>query len=254
MPVLEWDKFDERPWMSGLDRGVLYTHSGEAIPWNGLVSYNEKTSVKGEAAYFDGYKIHDITTLKGCDGVVEAITYPEILDSVKEFTPGAVLSQQGIESFNFSYRQKLDSGGYEIHLFGNMTFVSNTLSYTTISDQASPMTFKFDASAPRVQVSGIPPTCHLSVNTDLADPQFITWFEEQLYGSSTVSPSIPDFSAFLAELRDWTIVAITNNGDGTWTASTPYPNYIFDLGANEFRIDNADITYLNADTYEIGDI
>lgn len=254
MTALNWDQVSERPWVNGLDRGVLYCASGEAVPWNGLIKYSEKTSIKVDSAYFDGYKIHDTTDFAtGCEGEVEAITYPDLLDDPNEFAPGATMSQQGIRPFNFSCRQKLSDGGYNIHVFGNMTFVPKTLGYETISDSSEALTFKFNASAPRILVSGMPPASHFSVNTNEAEPKFLAWLEERLYGTDSVAPSMPSFRTFMEELRDFVIIGITNNGDGSWTASSNYAGYIFDLGNNEFQIDNADVTIIDADTYEIGD-
>ena len=253
MAVLEWDKTTERPWSSGLDRGVIYSMSGEVVPWNGLISYKSKTSIKEDAAYYDGYKIHDTTTMGGCEGTVEAFTYPDILDDPKTFAPGSSMTQQGIRPFTFSCRETLSDGSYIIHVYGNMTFVPDSIGYETISDNPSPVPFKFKASAPRVKVPGLPPACHVSFKTGEVYPQFLEWLETTLYGSATESPGIVSFENFLAEVRDWFIIGITNNGDGTWTASSDFPGYINDLGGDEFRIDDADVTIIDADTYEIGD-
>jgi len=51
-------------------------------------------------------------------------------------------------------------------------------------------------------------------------------------------------------LTNWVGITITDNGDGTWTA-TGSDQFIHIVSATEFEITEANATYLDADTYEV---
>jgi hypothetical protein len=75
--------------------------------------------------------------------------------------------------------------------------------------------------------------------------------EDQLYGTETSDPRLPSMSeiaGYFGYLQEFIVV---DHGDGTWTGIDSADNYITMLDETTFQIDNADATYLDADTYTI---
>lgn len=96
---------------------------------------------------------------------------------------------------------------------------------------------------------------HVIVNTEKANPLFVEWLEEQLYGSDSEDATMPSFQDFMDALVDFTIIKITDNGDGTWTAHSDFPGYISTPVADQFQIDDGDVTWVSPGVhYEIGDL
>lgn len=255
MTALIWDQEDERAYETGIDRGVLYHLDGSVSVWNGLVSLKEEVGTTVESSYFGGVKVQDRVHPGNYKGEAQAITYPDALDAYGIHQPGTFLSEQVPQPFTLTYREQVSDGSHNIHILGNATFVSKGRSYSTMGDNTTSSVFVWDVIAPRTVVEGVPPFAHIVINTTAANPLFVAWLEEQLYGSSLVTPSIPSFQAFMSELLDWTIVSITEHSDGSWTAYTEYPGYISFPTGNTFQIDGGDVLYITSgEEYEIGDL
>jgi hypothetical protein len=75
--------------------------------------------------------------------------------------------------------------------------------------------------------------------------------EERLYGSDHVDPSLPaieEVAEFFGILGPFIII---DHRNGTWTANDPGGAYITMISSTEFRFDDVDATYLDANTYEV---
>lgn len=247
----DYSKPEYKVYESGLDHGVLYLASGDAVPWNGLTQVTQNESIRSEPAYYAGRKAHDITGLSPFQGEVTALTYPEELRTFNQPTNGWSIENQKKPTFGLSWREKFSDGGYRYYVAGNLTFVEQNTTYETITDRPKPLEFTWQISAPRTLVDGFPPVSVINIDTRTADPNFLIWLEEILYGSDTQAAGFTTFEAFLTDLVNYTRMSIVDNGDGTWTADTPF-SYIT-VGVDDFIIDHPYGVQLSADKYRIGD-
>src|SRR4051812_9206458 len=97
MTALAWDQVGTRRYETGIDRGVLYTLDGVAVPWNGLVSISEDLEREVKSYYLDGVKYLDHQVLGAYAAKLGAYTYPDELDALlglHDFAPGVVLHDQ----------------------------------------------------------------------------------------------------------------------------------------------------------------
>ena len=74
--------------------------------------------------------------------------------------------------------------------------------------------------------------------------------EDLLYGTPTTNPSLPSISD-IAEIFGYLgALIIVDHGDGSWSAIDESDTYITMIDDTTFQIDDADATYLDADTYQ----
>jgi hypothetical protein len=263
MTVLEWDQVGERVYQSGIDRGVLYLKDGRAVPWNGITSVEDNTSSELKSYYLDGIKILDHVTPGDFQGKITAFTYPDEFDEVLGIVPigtGLLFHEQEHKSFNLSYRTQIHSDveenyGYKIHLLYNVRAVTDSQVFGTLSNEASANEFSWALSGvPTVlSVDGARPTVHVSLDSTEVDPTRLQEIENILYGTETTSPRFPSILELRILFGDVGSLFILDNGDGTWTAIDPADQFITVSTEDEFQIDHANVTYLDADTYEITD-
>lgn len=253
MADLQWGAEADKIYESGISRGVLYLSDGSAIPWNGLTKVSEKNGIVATSAYFGGRKTHDIVQLSPFQGTVSAYTYPDILEQPHVNT-GAYLDDQPRHMFSLSWTEGLSDGNYKIHVVGNANFEFSKTAYKTNSEDAEATEFQWEIRAPRIQLDGLPPTAKLVVDTRYADPAFMTYLEEILYGSVSQNAGFTDFETFLSGVASYTNLSITDNGDGTWTADTSASGYITDL-PSIFGITGADTQWIVVnESYSIGSV
>lgn len=245
MASLVWDALDERSYERGVSHGVLYLPDGSAVVWNGLTSVNEQENKSFSPVFFDGVKRHDIVDQKDFTARVNAITYPSELDPSPEG-----LNSQMPKRFGFSYQTLVDDG-YMIHILHNVLFIQSEIAYNTVNATPSLTEFSWNIYAPRIEVDGYAPMAEVILDSRKMDPDFLNILLETLYGSDTQDPFLPDALTFYQALRDWARVVVTDNGDGTWTASSPFDQYIVDLGGNRYSLVDVNATYLDSDTYQL---
>src|SRR5207237_812205 len=101
------------------------------------------------------------------------------------------------------------------------------------------------------RVSGYRPTAHISIDSNDTSEGLLTIIEDLLYGTSESEPYFPTIIEVTSIFGSFGGLIIVDNGNGTWTAIDEADHYITMLGSTEFRIDFADATYLDSDTYEI---
>lgn len=251
MPYIYSDLDGYGVYESGLDHGVLYLSSGQAVPWNGLVEVTQDNAIRSEPAYYAGRKAHDITGLLPFRAEVKAITYPKELRAFNQPAQGWVIENQKKPIFGLAWREKFSDGGYRYYIAGNLTFVETTTEHETTSDKPNVVEFTWEISAPRIVVDGFPPVAIVNIDTRTADSNFLLWLEEILYGSDTQAPGFTTFEDFLTDLVNYVRLTVVDNGDGTWTANTGY-DYIT-VGINDFTIDHPYGIQLNPHRYRIGD-
>jgi hypothetical protein len=263
MPKIVWDRTGDRRYESGLDRGVLYMPDGRAVAWNGLTEVVEKPNRDTEAVYYDGSKIAEIYSSSSFSASMSAITYPDEfieLEGATYVRPGVLLSDQDPQAFGLSYRTQVgndldgDAGHYKIHLIYNATAIPSEKTWASVSDDPELVKFEWDISAVPEVIPGYKPTSHVVLDTREMDPWLLEELEAILYGSAGANPALISMRTLIEYIEAWARVSITDNGDGTWTATEVREGFIEILDdEGQFQITGVNATYTDADTYQLSD-
>jgi hypothetical protein len=260
MATLAWDEIGNRIFQSGIDHGVLYLQDGTAVPWNGLTEVDQDSDSEVKSFYLEGSKYLQNFIPGDFVGKLKAITYPEEFDRVNGLSsvfPGFDIYDQPVSSFNLSYRTMIGNDlsseyGYKIHILYNVIANPDSVSFNTLTDSAvQPSEFGWSLSGTPSKFKGFKPTIHISIDSTKTSPEIMKLLEGQLYGTNTTDPRVPEISEIAGYFGYLGILIIIDHGDGTWSAIDGTNTYILMLDDTTFQIDNADVTYLDADTYEI---
>lgn len=260
MAVLTWDKVGERVYQTGVDHGVLYLHDGTVVPWNGLIDIEESTTQELKTFFLDGVKYLENLSPGDFLGKLKAFTYPDEFDLVNGIAivaPGLAYYEQPPVSFNLSYRSKIgndldENFGYKIHILYNV--LANPEAYTRSTHQDSgvqPIEFTWSLTGTPQKINKHRPTVHISIDSRHTPPDILELVEAKLYGTSSISPSLPsieDISEFFGYLG---ALLIVDHGDGSWSAIDQSDAYITMLDPTTFQINNVDATYLDSVTYKV---
>lgn len=261
MTKLSWDNPGSRFFDSGIDRGVLYLPGGQAVPWNGLTGFTEGFSGDSVTSYFmDGVKYLDKQTQGDVEGTLKAYTYPDEfleIEGISNISGGFFIENQPVQNFALSYRTLVGNDiegiehGYKIHILYNLVPISDAKEYQTQGDEVDPLEFSWAIHSTPVQVPGYRPTSYAVIDSRYTNPYLLADLESLLYGSDDNDPSLPTLTSLTQMVEDWTPFIITDNGDGTWTATGPDEYFTF-LGDGEFQIDEINATYgYDGTSYEI---
>jgi hypothetical protein len=260
MAALVWDQIGTRFYESGVDRGVLYLADGNGVPWNGLISVSEKLSGnEGTPVYFDGIKYADIFAAPDFSATLKAYTYPDEFlefEGILEVGNGLFVTNQQSSRFGLSYRTKIGNDidgedlGYKIHILYNLTAIPSQKNYQSFLTERSAMEFEWSITAIPGEVLGFLPTAHIILDSRKIGPLLLHDIEVTLYGDEHLNPSLPSISTLTSFISDWVIIRITDNYDGTWTATGP-DSLIKMLDATTFQIIQANARYVDTDTYAI---
>jgi len=205
--ALVWDKIGDRKYETGVDHGVLYLSSGSAVPWNGLVSVVESRTREVKSYYLDGVKYLDHLIPGDYSAKIQAYTYPEemeVLLGTVDYAPGVTVYDQLTHRFSLSYRTGVGNDleglnyGYKIHVVYNVTATPNDVSFETVGESVSPQPFEWDLKGLPNRLVGMRPSCHISLDSRKVNPTILQSVEDRLYGSASLNPSLPGFSALLA--------------------------------------------------------
>lgn len=263
MAPLLWDQVGERHFEAGLDRGVLYLPDGTAVAWNGLTAIDENVADASTPYHLDGVKYLNAESLGDFAATLHAFTYPDEFEpfiGVSSYGNGLLVYDQTPDTFNLSYRTRLGNDlegvdlGYEIHILYNVKAVPDVRNYQSLAQQVTPVEFAWALSTTPEIVDGYRPTAHVVLNSTELDPEFLTALEGLLYGTVDADPNLPPLQELINTVTTWATIVITDNGDGTWTATIPDPDVSEDLvmlDSTTFQISNVDATYLDPDTYEV---
>lgn len=260
MTALVWDAPGQRSYQAGIDRGVLYLHSGLAVPWNGLTGMEETTDSDYRAYYVDGIKFLEILSPGEFSGKLKAWTYPDELDQllgIATVALGLSFHEQPPRSFNLSYRTKSGNdtdpdSGYTIHLLYNVIAKPDTYSFKTYtSNSLTPTEFSWTITGTPPIIGGYRPTVHVTIDSLDTAPNAFQAIEDILYGTPSNAPRLPSIAELKSIFEALGVLIITDNGDGTWTAIDLSGDYITMDSPTSFTIANADADFLDATTYEI---
>lgn len=203
MSKLVWDKTGERFYETGVQRGVLYTKTGDnatwkGVAWNGLTAVTESPSgAEATPLYADDIKYLNLMSAEEFGGTIEAYTYPD------EFKPclgeidaalGMTIGQQARQTFGFCYRTALGNDelgtnyGYKLHIVYNALASVSERAYSTINDSPEAITFswEFNTTPETVTVNGDAKfTALVTVDSTKVGAAKMKALEDKLYGSDT---------------------------------------------------------------------
>lgn len=260
MTELAWDQPGDRRYEVGIDRGVLYLNDGRVVVWNGLAGVDEATTREATSHYMDGMKYLERHIQGDFAATLRALTYPDEfneVNGVKSVRQGLFYHEQRPQSFSLSYRTRIGNDldgvdhGYRLHILFNVRATPSNLSFSSLGEQIEPSEFAWQLSSVPVLVAGYRPLTHVSIDSTDTDPDRLAAIERLLYGTPTSEPRLPGIEEFTTLFEMYDTLVITDNGDGTWTATDLTDSYITMLDTETFQIVGADATYLDADTYEI---
>jgi len=260
MPALVWDQVGERIYETGISKGVLYKSDGYGVPWNGLTSVDEDISTEAEAVYFDGVKFNDIVTVGDFSATLRAFTYPDEFlpyEGTVEEQTGFYIANQRPSRFSMSYQTLIGDDvvgvecGYKIHILYNLTAIPSQKTYQTMSVDAEPIEFEWQITSIPEILENYRPTAHVIINSCKIDPYLLQDIEDILYGDEEDQAHLPPLQSFATFVRKWDRLIITDNGDGTWTATSNAEGIITMLDETTFQIVSDTAEYLDPDTYTI---
>jgi hypothetical protein len=242
---ITWDDLN-RDYTRGVSQGVLYPENSPGVAWNGLLSVKESGGQSQEARYFDGRKYLSRGVSMAFSGTISAFTYPA------EFEPYAgnvgVFTGQSRQLFGFSYRTN-----NAIHLVYNVLASSSPAGNSSISDKISPVAFEWGFTTLPVKIPGGKPSSHLVIIVDDSHSEAITALEALIYGDDVNDPVLPSPADIVEIFESYTTLRITDNGDGTWTA-TAAGSIITITGGTTFTIDWPSAIFTDSTTYQISSL
>lgn len=260
MAPLVWDAVGDRQYETGVDRGVIYLPDGRAVPWNGLTSVQERSSREVQSYFMDGVKFLEKHTPSDYAADIGAYTYPPELDDLiglESDVAGLFFHDQSSKFFSLSYRTKVGNDteglefGYKIHIVYDVMATPQGTTHQTISESPSVAEFSFSLAGVPPLYDGHRPTMHLSIDSTRTDPARFAAMEDLLYGTQANDARLPTIQQLTEIFELYNALVITDNGDGTWTATDLTDSYITMDSPTQFTITDADATYLDADTYSI---
>lgn len=206
MTALEWDKTGERYFENGVDRGVLYTFDGQAVPWNGLTNVQETVERDVKSYYMDGLKYLDHHVPGSYAAKLDAFTYPDLLDELTgtmRFAPGVYLHDQRARLFHLSYRTGVGNDldpriGYKLHIIYNVMASPSGVGMATLSDKTDPASFSWELTGTPPAMIGARPTSHIHLDSRSINAALLAQIEARLYGTLDTEPELPSMVDLLA--------------------------------------------------------
>lgn len=207
MTAIVWDQLEDRRYETGIERGVLYP-AGIGVPWNGLVSVSESVGREAKVYYQDGMKALIRLVAPGYKATISAFTYPAELDWLQgneELTAGVNLHDQREGVFDLSYRTRIGTPlegldyGYKLHLIYGLVINPSDTELGTITDQPEAAAFSWEVEAAQ-RAWGTKLVNHISIDSRAVDAGWLAALENQLYGTPTTDPVMPDLVGLLDSL------------------------------------------------------
>lgn len=202
MTRLVWDELTERVYFAGVDRGVIYpTDESPPVVWNGLTAVTDNSASELKQYYYDGRAALVRIVPREFSGKIEAITYPAVLDELT----GAVSHAAGIRvhnslsgEFHMTYRTLIGTPGdgtdhgYRIHLLYGLKASFDDIVANTLSESIEPANFSWTVTSVVRFVKNNLALTHLSLDSREIDSETLADLEDQLYGTDSTAPAIPD--------------------------------------------------------------
>jgi hypothetical protein len=81
--------------------------------------------------------------------------------------------------------------GYKIHLIYNLLARPDDIAAKTLGETTEPIAFSWSVTGMQKFVVNNQPIDHLSIDSRYMDPTALAALEDQLYGTSSITPAIP---------------------------------------------------------------
>lgn len=202
MTKLVWDDVADRVYFAGVDQGVIYpTDASPPVVWNGLTAVTDSSESELKKYYYDGRIVLVRIVPREFSGKIEAITYPDVLDALT----GAVPHVAGIRvhnslpgEFHMTYRTLIGNPGdgtdhgYRIHLLYNLKASFDEIAAKTLGESIEPESFSWTVTSVVRFVKNNLGLTHLSLDSREVDSETLQAIEDQLYGTASTPPSMPD--------------------------------------------------------------
>jgi hypothetical protein len=88
------------------------------------------------------------------------------------------------------------------------------------------------------------------IDSRYTDPDILALIEDKLYGSETDPSGLPTVDELIAIYDTISGLVVTDNGDGTWTATAPN-DVIRMLDDTTFEVTAATAVFLDTDSYTL---
>lgn len=213
----------------GVDHGVLYLDE-MGVPWNGLVSVDEQATGEVDTDhYFDGNRIHISQETGDFEAIVSAYTYPDVFGEYNGYS-----EREEYRRFGFSYRTQHGADSYKLHIVYKVLVRNDTRAWSTLRAVVDPSLFNWSIHASAEPVPGASPAGRLTLEAP-RDPSVLQELEDILYGTETSDPRLPGPAEIVELYEAATLLRITYNADGTYTASGP-DDMVRLLGDGRFEI------------------
>ncbi len=237
-----WDAVADRLYSAGVSNGILFQDDGTGVAWNGLISVTEAGDGEQTSFLFEGRRYYSRQQGGVFAGTIAAYTYPD------EFEPYIGLIGIGTAQlrrpFGFSYQTN-----NEIHIVYNALAAPSQRQYQTISEQAELTELEWDFTTLPQEIPGGKPTSHIVILLNNAPADAISELQTIMYGvdasteldgdgnpiTPSVDPMLPAIADIVEIFESHTTMRVTDNGDGTWTATGP-DSVISLTGPNTFQI------------------
>ena len=238
MTRLTWD---ESPYQTGLDRAVFYTPGGTGTVWNGLSDVTESPSeADSMVQHIDGLAVRKRQKPGELEGTLQAYTIPD------SFFDKLFMGER-LRNFGLSYRIQTEDS-YEIHLIYNILLQPSEQTHS--QDEADPFSWNFTTRA--IPIPGAKNSAHLTIDAKTCWPSALAAVESILYGDESMDAQLPSPMALADIFEVHSMLRITDNGDGSWTAEVPDDsNIIAMLDSTTFQIDWPSATFISSDEYTI---
>lgn len=259
MTKIVWDQIGERFYETGISRGVFYGSDSKGVPWNGLISVENSAVDDLDPLYIDGVKYTDVVSLGDFEGELSAYTYPDAFleyQGIWESQQGFYLAHQTKSRFGLCYRTEISSDlgesiGYKLHLLYNLLAIPKDKEYETLSLDTEPGEFEWELSAIPEDVDNFRPTAYVIIDSRKVDPFLLADLEDILYGDATHQARLPDLNSLVSFVMRWNRLIVVDNGDGTWTATSPLDGVIEMTSSTEFEITSDAASYIDSETYTL---
>lgn len=229
MTRLNWGEVSPR-YDLGVDRGVLYL-GNSAVPWNGLVSVDEKESgAVNTDYYFEGNRLHVSQEVGDFQAMISAFTYPDVFAEYNGYS-----ERNLYQRFGFSYRTQRGND-HRLHVVYSALISDDFRAWSTLSDRIDPSLFSWALTASAVPIPGASPTARLTMEVP-RDSSVFSEIEDMLYGTELTDPRLPDPEELVELYESSTQLRIIQNGNGTYTAIGPdemvtlLPDGVFEINA-----------------------
>lgn len=231
--MLVFDDPNERYFMHGIDRGVLYLTGKDPVVWHGLTGVDESGDASKSILYRDGVIFLAEVDPGDYEGVVNAIFFPDEFAEalgIPEIADGFYVDNQKPKRFGLSYRTLIGSGatgdmfGYQIHLVYNAVAMIGTRSRKTMNQASEFTEMTFDLTATPIKLPGLRPSAHYIIDTRHMGSSTLAEIEEILYGVGVTPGRMPTPGELYDLMAFGDSITIISLGNGRYTIRGAHAN------------------------------